>query len=239
MSNAFFRLGRLLPEVAGSLLAQDCFLCGSAAGRVLVCDACRAELPAHPALCCPVCALPGTSDGRCAACRAAPPAFDASLAVFDYRFPLDVMLQALKYGHRLALARFFGEALRERASARAAAADLIVPMPLHRRRLQERGFNQAVEVARPLARACGVPLELDRLRRVRDTPAQATLARAERLGNLRGAFRCDAELSGLRIVVVDDVMTTGASLDAVARCLKERGAARVENLVLARTPSPD
>lgn len=148
-------------------------------------------------------------------------------------FPVDVLVQALKYQHRFSLAGFFAAHL-----ALPAEVDLIVPMPLHPFRLAVRGFNQAVEIARPLARAAGRPLELMRVARVRDTPAQAQLTREERVRNLRGAFACDLRLDGMTVVVIDDVMTTGASLDEVARCLKASGAGRVENRVVARTPAP-
>ncbi len=155
---------------------------------------------------------------------------------FDYRFPVDTLVQALKYRHRLALAGFFAKALA--AAGMPARADLILPMPLHPRRLGERGFNQAVEIARPLARKTNLRVELAGVRRVRDTLKQEDLTREERVRNLRGAFACEAALDGATVVVVDDVMTSGASLDELARCLKRQGAARVENLVVARTPMP-
>lgn len=182
---------------------------------------------------CPVCALPTAAGDVCGHCLRRPPAFDATRAAFDYAFPVDVLVQALKYRHRLTLARFFADRL-----ALPVGADLIVPMPLHPRRLLGRGFNQAVEIARPLARNAGVPMDVVHVIRVRDTPAQAQLGREARASNLRGAFACDRRLDGMTVVVVDDVMTSGASLDAVARCLKACGAARVENRVVARTPVP-
>jgi len=109
-----------------------------------------------------------------------------------------------------------------------------VPVPLAPRRLRERGFNQALEIARSLSRLCGVRLERGMVARCRDTPAQAALAGAERLENVRGAFRVAGAARGVRIAVVDDVMTTGATLAEIARVLKEAGAARVENWVAAR-----
>lgn len=154
--------------------------------------------------------------------------------MFDYAFPLDVLVQSLKYRHRLSLADYFAESLGDLREF-----DLIVPMPLHPRRLAERGFNQAVEIARPLARLAGVPMALAGVRRVIDTPAQASLSRADRSANVRGAFACDLPLDGKSVVVIDDVMTTGASLDALARSLKAGGAVRVENRVVARTPTSD
>lgn len=239
MSNAPDALRGLLLYVADLLMPQECFVCGSHAGGHAVCDACRGELPFHAAAACPVCAEP-TADGlTCGRCLRHPPAFDATRAVFDYAFPVEAMLHALKYGHRLALSDFFaGELVRLAADLRL-QADLVLPMPLHPQRLAERGFNQAVEIARPLARASGLPMELASVRRIRNTVAQAGLDREMRLRNTRGAFVCKAPLDGLRIAVVDDVMTTGATLDELARVLKQRGAAWVGNFVIARTPVPD
>ncbi|MDO9598254.1 MAG: ComF family protein [Azoarcus sp.] len=215
------------------VLPQECYLCGAPSGAQPVCAACQAELPLHPVSVCPVCALPTAEGTVCGRCLSAAPAFEATRAAFEYAFPLNVLVQALKYRHRLSLAGFFASRLTLPADV-----DLILPMPLHPRRLAGRGFNQAMEIARPLARARGLPLELLKVVRVRDTPAQAQLGREERVRNLRGAFACDRRLDGMCVVVIDDVMTTGASLDELARCLKASGAARVENCVVARTPTP-
>jgi ComF family protein len=165
----------------------------------------------------------------CGRCLRNPPAFDSTCALYDYVFPADVLVRAFKYHHRLSLARFFAEAV-----STLPETDVVVPMPLHPRRLSERGFNQALEIARPLARAAGLPLEQGGVVRKRHTPPQAGLDREDRLASPRGAFACHRRFDGLRVMVIDDVMTTGASLDALARCLKVAGAAAVHNFVVAR-----
>ncbi len=237
MSNFRAACRGLAVRAANALLPHDCCVCGALAVGAPVCAACRAELPRMSAAeRCPLCALPMPDGSLCGRCQRRPPAFDATHAVFDYRFPVDALIRALKYRHRLALATFFAGELT--AAGVPERAGFIVPMPLHPRRLGERGFNQAVEIARPLARKTGLRLELAAVRRVRDTPQQETLTREERVRNLRGAFACEAALDGATVVVVDDVMTSGASLNELARCLKRSGAARVENLVVARTPMP-
>ena len=123
--------------------------------------------------------------------------------------------------------------------ANPAGIDLILPMPLAPTRLKERGFNQALELARPIAKKRQIRLDAHTVRRVRDTPPQAQLPWKERARNIQGAFGCDAtsgtHLAGLRIAVVDDVMTTGATLNELARVLKAAGAAHVTNWVVART----
>lgn len=161
------------------------------------------------------------------------PSFDATTALWYYDFPIDRMIQSIKYSHRLASADFFGAEL-AMLPLTATAADFILPVPLSAQRLKQRGFNQSVEIARPLARQLGIPLELKHIRRQRDTTPQATLPWKERAKNIRHAFECHIDLTGKTVLVVDDVMTTGATLNELARTLKAYGAVRVENYVLAR-----
>lgn len=215
------------------LLPQDCTVCGQHSGEHLVCTACATELPRLAGPLCPVCATPTADGAVCGACLSSPPHFDATSAAFRYAFPVEHIVQGLKYRHRLPLAGWLAEALMGRVAA--AGVDCIIPLPLSTRRMQERGFNQAQEIARPLARQLDLPLRADACLRVRDTAPQASLPWKERQANIRHAFECRIDLSGKCVAVVDDVMTSGATLNEFARVLKLHGAARVENWVAART----
>jgi ComF family protein len=219
-----------------SLLSGGCFLCRGAARGVL-CAACDAELPRLRRPCCPVCGLETRAGEVCGRCLSRPPAYDATVAALAYAFPADVLVQALKFRGELALAPVLGELLAARLSP-AARVDAVLPVPLAAARLRARGFNQALEIARAPARAAGSPLEPRLAERVLDTAEQAALAPAERAKNVRGAFRCARALAGASVALVDDVMTTGATLEELAATLKRAGAARVVNWVLARTPAP-
>lgn len=216
-----------------NLLPQDCAVCGQASGDRLVCAACEADLPRLAGPLCPVCALPAPEGAACGACQASPPHFDASIAAFRYAFPVEHLVQELKYRHRLPLAGWLAEALMGRVAA--AGVDCLIPLPLSAQRMRERGFNQAQEIARPLAHRLGRPLVSDACARVRDGAPQASLPWKERQANIRHAFECRLDLTGKAIAVVDDVMTTGATLNEFARTLKRHGAARIENWVVART----
>lgn len=216
----------------GVLLPRDCFLCAVPSADSLLCPACSDSLPRLTSERCPICALPTPAAETCGACLKQSPHFDATQAAFCYDFPVDRLIQALKYAHRLACADFLGEELaRPPAPQR---PDLILPVPLSAARLAQRGFNQALEIARPLARALCAPLETSRIHRRRDTTPQAGLPWKERAKNIRHAFECEIDLTGKTVLLVDDVMTTGATLDELARTLKAHGAARVENRVVAR-----
>lgn len=221
-------------KIGQSLLAQDCLLCQAASAGRLLCEACERELPAT-ASACPRCALAEPSNAECGACLAHPPHYDASRAAFVYGYPVDALIQALKYGGQLALASLFAHKLYQRIE-KTAGVDLIVPLPLHPARLAERGFNQTAEIAKTLSRLSGIAMDARLARRVRNTAPQTALPWRERAANMRQAFACERDLAGLRVAVVDDVMTTGATLDEFARTLKRSGAARVENWVVARTP---
>ena len=228
----------ILPHIASlsalgkALLTQDCLLCGAASDEAILCAACFRELPRLPLTCCPRCALPTTQGEICGRCLANPPHYDSTRAAFRYDFPLDRLIQSFKYGHRLALCVFFAEQLA--ALAQGLEVDRIIPLPLHPSRLRERGFNQALELARPLGRALGRPVDSRHCQRIRATEAQAGLPWKARSKNIRNAFHCTADFSGQRLLLLDDVMTTGATLDECARTLKLHGAAQVHLLVVAR-----
>lgn len=225
------------PQIASflrTLLAQDCQLCNATSGRELLCSDCLQSLPRLEAAC-TCCAMPVAITGLCGQCLKKPPYFDATLAALRYAFPADQLILGLKYGGRLPIAMLLGELLGNSLCMRATIPDLIIPMPLHHARLAERGFNQALEISRKLARMSGVTVRTDGIFRVRDTARQADLPAKQRHANVRDAFVCKINLSGKSIAVVDDVMTTGASINELARILKGAGAVRVENWVVART----
>lgn len=261
---------RLTAALRALATEQDCYLCGCASVQA-ICMECVAVFPASPPNACPRCALAVPPAGVCGRCLADPPHFDATVAAFAYGDPLDQALQAFKYRHALGLTRFLaaqldraldaaqgasrltgtaspGSAKPSGAAAPPAAAasfgvDLIVPMPLSPARLAERGFNQALELARSIARRRRIALDAHAVHRIRNTPPQAQLPWKERARNIQGAFAyCGSAgsvnprpLTGLRIAVVDDVMTTGSTLNELARVLKAAGAAHVTNWVVART----
>ena len=212
-------------------LPQHCLLCAAPALAKPVCDVCYERLPWLTTARCPQCALP-TTDGRiCGACLSNPPRFDRVSAAFAYAWPLAPLLHHYKYAGNLALATLLARAL----SARLAGdADLIIPMPLAPQRLRSRGFNQALEIARVVSRLTGVPLAPEACRRVRDTAPQTSLPWQARAQNIRHAFACDADLSGMRVAVIDDVLTTGATLNELARNLRHAGAREVQGWVVAR-----
>lgn len=225
-----------ISRLFAALLPHSCLLCGTPTGEAL-CPACVADLPLPGDPCCPVCAVPLPAPAPlCADCLRAPPAFDFTLAALRYSFPVDRLVQHLKFGGGRAFSRFAGAgffAARMLAGPHA-AGDVIVPVPLSRQRLAARGFNQALEIARPLARALNRPLDAATLLRRRDTAPQSRLPWRTRQGNVRHAFECCGDFSGRTVIVIDDVMTTGATLDAVARTLKAHGATQVVNWVAAR-----
>lgn len=217
---------------------RDCLLCGSASEQGSLCVPCRTALPRLPAARCPICASPSPASAICGACLADPPFFQRTVAAVAYGFPVDALIQACKYAGNLAAAQALGELLAE-AISKEPAPDAIVPMPLHPARLRERGFNQALEIARPLAATTGVPLVTGACARIKDTPPQVSLPRRERERNMRGAFFTLRRLDGMRIALVDDVMTTGNSLSETARVLRKAGAAQVHAWTVARTLEED
>ena len=213
--------------------AQDCLLCARATrGPTPLCADCLADLPRAPAPACPHCARPSPSGALCGACLREKSHFDSVRAAYRYTFPFDRLLQDFKYGHRLSLAPWLSHELLR--IGHEIDAEHIVPLPLHPARLRQRGFNQTVLLARPLAAARKMKLDLRLLERRLDTPPQAEQSPTKRQRNVRGAFHCTADLSGRRILLIDDVMTSGATLDEAARTLKLHGAVRVDALVLAR-----
>lgn len=219
-----------------AFLGNSCLLCGVAAGDDF-CSPCRESLPHLPAQHCVVCALPVTESAICGACLANPPAFDSSVAAVNYAFPVDALLHSFKYQANLAIAPVLAELLAAQIDTDA-LPDVIVPMPLHATRLRERGFNQALEIARHVSKKFRVPLMAAKCRRVKDTPSQTGLPWKERENNIRNAFECEADLAGKRIAILDDVMTTGATLNELAKVLRKRGAIHVTGWVVARTLAP-
>ena len=215
-------------------LESDCRFCGVPGQEA--CAACVEALPRIEAPC-PRCGLPSGTGEPCGACLGRPPAFARVAARFAYRFPIDRAMQRFKFAGELATGRWLADQLACDVGS-LEAPDLIVSPPTTRERLALRGFDPALLIARRVGRVQGVPVRPSVLRRRRDTEHQPGLGREARRRNLRDAFECRESLDGARVAIVDDVMTTGSTVEAVARALRAAGARQVEVWVVARTPEP-
>ena len=231
-----FRVDRWARRIASCLFAPRCLLCREPGhdGREL-CATCAAGLPWNRCACLR-CAIPLPSAGTCGACLRHPPPVTETHAAFVYGHPLDRLLPRLKFHRDLAAGRLLAEAMAD-AFVMLPTPDALVAVSLHRRRLRQRGYDQALELARPLARRLGPPLLHDLLQRTRATSPQSRLDAAARRRNVRGAFvvRATGPLPA-HVALVDDVMTTGATLHAAAVALRRAGVQRVDAWVCARVP---
>jgi ComF family protein len=214
-----------------------CLCCTPTRDGHAVCHDCYQELPWLPPGC-KTCAAPLPTDvylDQCESCQRHRLALDSCHALFNYRAPVDRWIRNLKFHQELSVAKFLGHLLAERVPK--AENSKLVPVPLHRSRLRQRGFNQALEIARPLKRL-GYHVDTRCCIRNRHTPPQSELAAAMRRQNMRNAFSVRRDVAGQDIVLIDDVLTTGATLNTLAGSLKQAGAAHVDAWVIARTPEP-
>jgi ComF family protein len=233
-----FRVYGLYDLVMARIFPPRCLLCLDPGQRPALdlCRDCEADLSLDlPA--CTGCAmpLPQPDTFLCGSCLQAPREFDAAFAAFLYQHPLDWLVRRMKYGGDIAAARVLGTLLGRRAlAAHAIHVQAIVPVPLHRTREARRGFNQSMEIARAASRELGLPVAYHAARRSRATAGQAGLDAASRRRNLRGAFELTGPLGFSRVAIVDDVLTTGSTVEELARVLKAGGADWVEVWAVAR-----
>jgi ComF family protein len=218
------------------LLPQRCRACDGTTSGALLCTPCMLELPWNDAACAR-CARPMAAAGVCPDCQRRAPRFDTAWAACRLQQPVQHGVHALKYHADFAQARLLGELMAQRLATRSAPLPrLLIPVPLHPLRLMRRGYNQAVEIARVIAKRCSIPLAVDVAQRVRATDDQIGQSRAARRRNMRGAFEVRTDLHDAHVALIDDVMTTGATFDELARACRKAGAARIEVWAAARTP---
>lgn len=234
------RAGHWLQSASHFAVPDQCRLCGIIASAP-VCELCQDDV-LRPVSRCLQCALPLITDApRCGACLRDQPPYECTLTLGDYAPPQASLVTALKYRAHIPLARWLAHRLAERVRntlTEDARPTLLLPVPLAPRRLRQRGFNQAWEITRHLAKHLDCLADPMLLQRVRETAPQPNLTLPARRANVRRAFvvREPSVVRGAHVGVVDDVMTSGATLHAVARLLKRHGAARVTLLVALRTP---
>lgn len=207
-----------------------------------LCPACNHRLVRWPVRGCGICGRPFAGElpanARCGECRRHPPPYGRLLSAWSYQAPADATLMALKFRHLEYLGGHVGRRLAHLLGPRLDDCEMVVPVPLHWTRYFSRGYNQAAAIARPLAADLGLPV-VHALARRRPTPAQSRLQRTARRKNLRGAFRArrPSRIRGRHLLLVDDIVTTGATLEAAAHCLRRAGAAEITAATAARTPT--
>ncbi len=229
-----------LKNIEHFFFPATCALCGKPGedGREL-CTECLTDLPYNaPACKCCALLLPDSAGAEtlCGQCQKAPPAYDRALSLLQYTYPVDHLIQRLKFNAKLHLAGLLGELMAERLGQRTQALpELLIPVPLHSSRLRARGFNQALELARPIARRLGLALDYRSCARLRATAVQSSLAAKDKRANVKGAFGVVKTIKARHVAIIDDVMTTGHTVEEFAGVLRKAGVTTIEVWVLART----
>ena len=240
------KAGTLSRNLLQLLFPQRCIICH--AGAIVsagnrssaICPACIKQLPFNRTACAR-CALPLAEDSGstelCGRCLKQAPAFDYAVSAFRYEGVVVPLVQQLKFSDKISFAPTLGHQMAEvYLSSSMDLPDCLLPVPLHQRRLRERGYNQSIELARPLARLTGLPLSRDRVIRHRNTAPQVGNRVDARRRNIRHAFGLTAPLEASHVLIIDDVVTTGSTVNELAKLLKACGVRKVGVLSLARAP---
>ena len=223
------------------LLPPTCVFCGrSTHNTTNICILCRQSLPILPYSClqCAQILHSSTDKSICGACLKNPPPFNRTFALFPYQLPIVSVIKQLKFHGQLNCAQALGELLTEQAKyswyVNETLPDLIIPVPLHFKRLQERGFNQALEIVRVAGKKLDIPIDIKGIKRCKATQAQSTLSASERKKNMTNAFKVSKDYTGLSIAVIDDVITTGHTINELCKALKRKGAKHIDVWCCAR-----
>lgn len=218
------------------LLPQSCFLCGDSSNQSL-CAACIADLP-YQRHACIRCAKTLSETGVCENCQTNPPPYTHTQAVFSYQYPIDKLILAAKFHQNLAVLKLLGDLMAQHLTLQLisqSSPDILIPVPLHPKRLRQRGYNQSLELAKYISKQTGIPLDYKTCQRIKNTRPQTTLSQQQRQTNVIGAFQVrNLKSSWQHIVLIDDVMTTGSTIQELAKVFKEAGVATVDVWCCAR-----
>lgn len=240
MNMDVLRLGSgLLGRLVEIVYPPRCLLCGAPGFDDRdICASCNQELPWIESSCVQ-CAIPLADDSgdrlRCGNCLKKSPSFDHSLSLFSYERNAVSLIQQLKFNQKLACSRLLGTMLADLVEqAGPCLPDCVLPVPLNKKRLRQRGFNQSVELARTAVKQFDLKLDVSSVERIRDTPSQSGLDKQQRRKNIRGAFRLVRPVNAGHVAIVDDVVTTTSTVNELARVLKKAGVRRVDVWSIAR-----
>jgi len=220
-------------QLYSNILPIPCRLCGAHCQRHALCDDCIKDLPLLGPTC-PRCAMPTTHAQLCGKCLNHPPEQDLSFSLFRYHNPIDRLIADFKYHDKLYLSQLFSNLMSEQLITRP-LPQLIIPIPLHAKRLIQRGYNQSLELAKALSKQLNIPLSNHTLSRVKNTPPQASLPFKQRKNNIQNAFSLNNSNIPSHLALIDDVLTTGHTANAAVKCLQQKGVETIELWTIART----
>ncbi len=221
-----------LRQLYSNLTAAPCLLCGAISKQSCLCVQCINALPLLDSVC-PRCATPTLNNALCGQCLHQPPAQNTSISLFAYHHPVDKLIADFKYHDKLFLARFFADCMAEKLKYRE-LPNLFIPIPLHPKRLRQRGYNQSLELAKALSSNLSVPVLHDGLIRIKDTLPQVSLPIKARRQNVQRVFKIGRATLPPYVALIDDVLTTGYTADAAAEALRKAGVNNISVWTIAR-----